>query len=324
MRAIQIDRFGGPEVLKVAEVEEPRPGPNSVLVEASFAGVNFTDCNHRAGIRSGALPVVPGIEGAGRVARLGKGVKGLAVGDRVAWKAAPRSYASRVIVSASEAVVIPEDISEEIAAAAILQGLTAQYLATSTFPIAPGESVLVHAGAGGVGLCLIQFLTAAGVRVLTTTSSEEKAHLAEEAGAEVVIRYDAVDFAPVVRELTGGEGVSVVYDGVGKTTFDGSFASLAPLGCLVLYGTASGPVEPLDLARLGAGSLYVTRPSLPNYTRTRDELDRRAAALFGAIKNGAMRIHIGARLPLEEASKAHELLESRRSSGKVVLEVANG
>jgi NADPH2:quinone reductase len=251
------------------------------------------------------------------VVEVGDGVEDIAVGDRVAWAAAPGSYAERVAVDAAKAVPSPEGVSSEVAAAALLQGMTAHYLCVSTYPVQQGDDVLVHAAAGGVGLLLTQMVKQRGGRVIATTSTDEKAELVRGAGADEVIGYDG--FAERVRELTGGDGVAVVYDGIAKETFDGSLASLRRRGTLVLYGQASGPAPPYDLEDLRKGSLYVTRPGLPDYTATREELLWRAGEVYGWIADGRLDVRIGERYPLEDARRAQEDLQARRTTGKLVL-----
>lgn len=320
MRAIRIERYGGPEVLTVADMEVARPGAGQVLVDVAASGVNYVDTYHRTGVYGIPLPLVLGVEGAGTVAEVGEGVNDLRVGDHVAWVAARGSYAQRAIVDADRAIPVPHGVADEVAAAAALQGLTAHYLCTSTYAVQPGDAVLIHAGAGGVGLLLTQMVKLLGGRVLSTVSTGAKAALAHGAGADEVIRYDQVDFADEARRLTGGEGVAVAYDGVGRTTFDGSLSSLRPRGMLVLFGAASGQVPPFDPARLQAGgSLFLTRPSLAQYTATREELLSRARAVFGWIASGKLAVRIGERYPLTEARRAHEDLEGRRTTGKLLL-----
>lgn len=324
MQAIQIHAHGGPEVLTLEEIDEPRAAPGRVLVRVTAAGVNFIDTYQRSGQYPTDLPFVLGKEGAGEVVEIGTDVQGVAVGDRVAWAFAPHSYAQLVSLDADDLFVVPSSVSLETAAAAMLQGLTAHYLSTSVHQVSPGETVLVHAAAGGVGLLLTQLAVARGARVLGTVSTDHKASLAADAGAEV-IRYDAfddmaTDLPDAVRALTGGEGVDVVFDGVGRSTFDGSLASLRPRGLLALFGAASGPVPPFDLQRLNAGgSLVVTRPSLAHFLATAEERAWRASELFGAIADGALDVRIGARLPLAQAREAHEALEGRQTTGKVLL-----
>lgn len=320
MRAVVVTQNGGPEVLELGDEPEPEPGPGDLVVDVEAAGVNYRDIYERegGGAYGGNPPFVAGVEGAGTVAAVGAGVKGLSVGDAVAWSDAQGSYAERVVVPADVAVPVPEGVSTEVAAAVLLQGMTAHYLTVSTYPVQPGDRVLVHAGAGGVGLLLIQIAKLRGGHVIATTSSEEKAELARGAGADDVIAYDG--FSERVRELTADEGVAAVYDGIGRTTFDESLASLRPRGYMVLYGAASGKPGPLDPARLGAGgSLFLTRPTLKNYTAGRKELLQRAGDVFGWVASGALDVRIGGRYPLVEARRAQEHLQSRRTTGKLVL-----
>jgi NADPH2:quinone reductase len=289
-------------------------------VDVEAIGVNFRDIYEREGLGAyaGDPPFVAGAEGAGTVAEVGEGVHDFKAGDRVAWAAAPGSYAERVVVDEDKAVPVPDGVSTEIAAAAILQGMTAHYLAIDTYAVNSGDPVLVHAAAGGVGLLLTQIVKLRNGRVIATTGSEEKAELARGAGADHVIGYDG--FADAARELSGGAGVAVVYDGIGKATFDESLASLRPRGYMVLYGAASGPVDPVDPQRLHAGgSLYLTRPGLPHYTATTHELRFRAAEVFGWIADRRLDVRIGARYPLEEARQAQEDLAARKTTGKVLL-----
>jgi NADPH:quinone reductase len=322
MRAVEVRRLGGPEVLELSERPEPTAGAGEVVCAATAVGVNFADVYQRIGQGRHATPVpfVAGTEGAGRVVAVGPGADALAVGDRVVWMHVPESYAERVAVPVDKAVRIPEGLDDETACAAMLQGVTAQYLASACYPIAAGDVVLVHAGAGGVGLLLTQMARARGARVIATVSTAEKEALAREAGADAVIRYDRDPVAAAVRELTAGEGVAAVYDGVGAATFEASLQSLRVRGVLVLYGNASGPVPPFDLARLaGAGSLYVTRPTAIHYTRTAEELATRAGEVLQSALAGRLRVRIGARYPLAEAAAAHAALEGRRTTGKVLL-----
>ncbi|NIH88604.1 quinone oxidoreductase family protein [Amycolatopsis granulosa] len=318
--AVQIRRTGGPEVLEVAEVEVGDPGPEELLVDVAAAGVNYIDTYHRSGIYPLDLPATLGQEGAGTVAAAGSDVTGFQVGDRVAWQGVLGGYTQRARVPARSAVRIPDGVSDEVAAAVMLQGVTAHYLVRSTYQVAEGDTILLHAAAGGVGLLLAQLAKARGARVIGTVSTAEKEALAREAGVDEVIRYDQVDFAEEVRRLTNGEGVAAVYDGVGRTTFDGSLASLRVRGFLVLFGAASGPVPPVDPQRLNAaGSVYLTRPTSAHYVRTREELDWRAGELFEAVASGALTVRIGGRYPLAEAAKAHEDLQGRRTTGKLLL-----
>ncbi|MEW2504411.1 quinone oxidoreductase [Amycolatopsis sp. NPDC047767] len=318
--AVQVRTTGGPEVLEVTEVEVGSPGAGELLVDVAAAGVNYIDTYQRQGIYPIDLPFVLGLEGAGTVAEVGEGVTAFAPGDRVAWQGSLGSYAARKLVPAAVAVKVPAGVSDEVAAATMLQGITAHYLVRSTYEVKPGDDVLVHAAAGGVGLLLVQLAKARGARVIGTVSTEEKAELARGAGADHVIRYDREDFAEVTRELTDGEGVHVVYDGVGKDTVDGSLASLRIRGMLALFGAASGPVPPIDPQRLNSGgSLFLTRPTSGHYVRTREELDWRADELFAAVTDGSLDIRIGGRYPLADARKAHEDLQGRRTTGKLIL-----
>jgi NADPH2:quinone reductase len=320
MRAIRVERYGGPEVLQAVDVDARQPGPGQVLVDVAASGVNYVDTYQRSGLYQVSLPFVPGAEGAGAVAAVGDGVSGLAVGDRVGWVAAPGSYAQQVVVDVDRAIRVPDGVSDEVAAAVLLQGLTAHYLSTSTYPVQVGDTVLVHAAAGGVGLLLTQMVKLRGGRVVATVSTEEKAALAREAGADEVVRYDQAEFAPEVRRLTDGAGAAAVYDGVGQATFDGSLASLRPRGMLVLYGAASGPVPPFDAQRLNSGgSLFLTRPSLTHYSSTRDELLARARDVFDWIAAGRLKVRIGGRYALADARRAHEDLQGRRTAGKLLL-----
>jgi NADPH:quinone reductase len=320
MRAIVVTRNGGPEVLELRDHPVPQPGAGELLADVEAVGVNYRDIYEREGEGAyGATPpFVAGVEGAGRVAAVGDGVSDFSVGDRVAWSSAPGSYCEQVVVDADRVVPVPDGVSAELAAAALLQGMTAHYLATSTYRVQPGDPVLVHAAAGGVGLLLTQVVKMHGGRVVGTTSSDEKAQLARSAGADEVIGYGS--FAERARELTDGEGMAVVYDGVGRATFDDSLASLRPRGWMVLYGAASGPAPPVDAGRLLAGgSLFFTRPSLAHYTATHAELLERAGAVFGWIADGKLQVRVGGRYRLEEARRAHEELAARRTTGKLVL-----
>lgn len=321
MRGVLVRRVGGPEVLEVADLPEPAPASGEVRVDVAAAGVNFIDVYHRMGKYPQPLPFVVGSEGAGTVSAVGDDVDGLRVGDRVAWAMEHGSgYAEQVLVRADRLVPVPDGVDDETAAAVMLQGLTAQYLTTSTWPLAEGDVVLVHAAAGGLGLLLTQVATAKGARVIGTTSTEEKAELARSAGASDVVLYRDADVPAEVRRLTDGRGVDVVYDGVGRTTFAGSLDSVRPRGMVVLVGAASGAPDPLDPAVLGAkGSLFLTRPSLAHHIAAREELTQRSAELFGWVESGLLHVRVGARYGLAEAAAAHEDLQARRTTGKSLV-----
>jgi NADPH2:quinone reductase len=319
-KAIQVSHSGGPEVLELRDVDPGAPGAGQLRIRVAAAGVNYIDVYFRTGLYPRPLPFVAGLEGAGCIEAVGAGVTDVTVGQRVAWASAPGSYAEAVVAPAASVVRVPDGVADDVAAAAMLQGMTAHYLVHAIRPPERGAWALVHAAAGGTGLLLVQMLKAAGLRVVGTCGSAAKAALVRDAGADTVVRYDETDFVAAARDATGGRGVDVVYDGVGASTFDGSLACLRPRGLLVLFGQASGPVPPLDLQRLNAGgSLLVTRPSLAHFVATREELAARADAVLGAIAKGTLRIRIGARFPLAEAAAAHRALESRATSGKVLL-----
>jgi NADPH2:quinone reductase len=321
VQAVVVGRTGGPEVLERRDVDDPRPGPGDVLVDVDAAGVNFIDVYQREGRYPMDLPFVAGCEGAGTVREVGEGVDDVRPGDRVAWAMVNGTgYTERAVVPAHRLVPVPDGVTTEQAAAVLLQGLTAQFLCTSTYRVQGGDQVLVHAAAGGVGLLLTQMATAKGARVLGTVSTDEKADLARAAGAAEVIRYDHEDVVERVRALTDGNGVQVVYDGVGKATFDASLACLAPRGMLVLFGASSGAVPPVDPMRLmQGGSLFLTRPTLATYAADRQELLERAADVFAQVRGGALAVRVGARYPLAEAARAHEDLEARRTTGKSLI-----
>jgi NADPH2:quinone reductase len=319
VRAIQITENGGPEVLNVVDLPTPDAQPGDVVVEVGAAGVNYIDTYHRGGVYKVNLPLVLGLEGAGRVVAVGDGVEDVAVGDRVAWTNTPGSYAEHVAVPAHETVPVPEAVDDVAAVGALLQGMTAWILTHTTYPVQAGDDVLVHAAAGGVGLLLTQLATGLGARVIATVSTDEKEELARAAGAADVLRY-ADDLAQQVRDLTDGVGVAVAYDGVGKTTFDASLDSLRTRGMLVLFGAASGPVPPVDPQRLNAGgSLYLTRPTLFHHLTTREALLSTAANVYAAVADGRLDVRIGHRYGLHEARAAHEDLQGRRTTGKLVL-----
>ncbi|TSD62408.1 quinone oxidoreductase family protein [Aeromicrobium piscarium] len=319
--AIVIEKTGGPEVMQWREVPRPEPGPGELLVEVGAAGVNFIDTYLRTGTYRAPLPFTPGKEGAGRVAAVGDGVTGFAPGDRVAWAMGDGGYAEHVVVPASLAVRVPDDVDDQQAAAMLLQGMTAHFLTHSIVQLDAGDTALLHAGAGGVGLLLTQMLSHRGVRVLTTVSTSQKARLSREAGAqEVIVAYDRFDER--VRELTDGLGARVVYDGVGRDTFDRSLDAVRTRGTVVLFGAASGPVPPVDPQTLNAkGSLVLTRPSLNDFIADRAELDWRAADLFAAVAAGEIDVRVGAAYPMRDAARAHEDLEARRTTGKVMLTI---
>ena len=317
MRAIRVHEVGGPEVLRLVELPVPEPGPGEVLVRLCASGVNFIDVYERRGLYPVPLPFTPGEEGAGVVEKVGEGVVGLRPGDPVAFVLVRGSYAEYQVVPADRLVPIPQGLDPKLAAACLLQGLTAHYLLRSAYPVKPGDQVLVHAGAGGVGHLLIQWAKRLGATVYATASTEEKRALCREAGADYALPYE--DFAPAVKALSGG-GVDVVYDGVGKTTFEGSLDALRPRGYLVLFGQSSGPVPPLDPQVLNRkGSLFLTRPYLLHYIASRRELLWRVGEVFAAVQEGWLKVRIGAEFPLEEAAQAHALLEGRKTVGKVLL-----
>jgi NADPH2:quinone reductase len=318
MDAIRVLKHGGPEVLEPSEVDTPEPGPGQVLVRLAAAGVNYIDIYFRTGQYPSELPLTPGSEGAGTVVAVGPGVTSPVVGDRVASTNLAGSYAEYALVPANRVVPVPGGVSDEQAAASLLQGMTAHYLLLDTAPVRPGDTVLVHAAAGGMGLLLTQLATRLGARVIGTVSTPEKEKLARQAGAAEVIGYDGI--AAKVRELTGGAGVASVYDGVGRTTFDESLASLRPRGILALYGAASGKVPPFDPQRLqGGGSLFLTRPTLAHYIADDEELRRRASDVYGWVADGSLSVLVGGRYPLAEAGRAHTDLASRRTTGKLLL-----
>ena len=318
MRAVVIREAGGADVLELRDVREPAVGAGQVRIDVEAIGVNFRDVYEREGRYGTALPAVAGAEGAGTVIEVGPGVDDVSAGERVAWSSVPASYAEQVVADAGRVVPVPDPVSSELAAAVLLQGMTAHYLATDTFPVSAGDVVVVHAAAGGVGQLLTQVVKARGGVVIATASTDEKRGRALALGADHAVPYQG--FADRVRELTGGEGAAAVYDGVGRATFDESLRAVRTRGTMVLYGAASGPVEPFDPRRLEhEGSLFLTRPSLRHYTATREELRRRAADVFSLVGSGRLEVEVGGRYPLEEARRAHEELESRRTTGKLLL-----
>ena len=327
MKAVRVHELGGPEVLRYEEVEAPEPGRGKALVEVAACGVNYLDIYYRSGFHWGGhhgreLPYIPGAEGGGTVVAVGQGVSEVRVGDRVAYGISNGhgSYAELAAVPERHLVRVPDAVDLRSAAAAMLQGMTAHYLTRDTCPVGPGDTVLVHAAAGGTGLLLVQMAKMAGARVFGTVSTPEKAPIVEEAGADAVIDYTACDFAAEARRLTNGRGVNAVYDSVGKSTFEKSLDSLAPRGCMVLYGQSSGAVPPFDTAALNAkGSLSLSRPSLTHHTTDRAEILARAGDVLEWIEAGTLAVRIGHALPLSEAAEAHRLLASRQTTGKILL-----
>jgi len=323
MKAIRIHETGGPEVLRVEEVPDPTPGPGELLIEVEATGVNFIEIYQREGLYQVPRPFTPGSEAAGVVSAVGPNVSKFGVGDRVVSQSVKGAYAERAIVPAEKAVIIPDGVDSMIAAASFLQGLTAHYLTTSTYPLKPGDRCLIHAAAGGVGLLLCQMAKKRGAYVIGTASTDEKRRLAKAHGADETIDYTTQNFATETRRLTNGAGVNVVYDSVGKTTFDGSLDSLARRGMLALFGQSSGPVPPVDPQILNRkGSLFLTRPTLNDYVATRDELESRATELLGWVHAHELSVRIGARFSLENAGEAHQALTSRKTTGKVLLTAA--
>jgi NADPH2:quinone reductase len=320
MRAVVVNKTGEPDVLTIADREPLAAGPGQLLVDVAAAGVNYMDIYQREGRPPYGrdVPFVPGAEGAGTVAALGPGTEGFAVGDRVAWAGAPGSYAEQALIPATSAVSIPDGVETRVAAAVMLQGITAHYLCHNTYPVTEGDTVVVHAAAGGVGLLLTQMVKMRGGIVIATTSSLAKAELARQAGADHLAGYD--EFGAVVKRVTGGTGAAAVYDGVGKATFDASLAAIRPRGMMVLYGGSSGPVPPFELQRLaGAGSLFITRPTMVHYIASRDELVWRTGDLFTWIGEGRLSVRIGGTYRLADAARAHDDLEARRTTGKLLL-----
>jgi NADPH:quinone reductase len=320
MKAIRIEAFGGPEVLRLVEISDPEPGRGQLLVRLEAAGVNYIDVYQRTGLYPNPLPFTLGLEGAGVVEGVGSGITGFQVGDRIAWANVPGGYAELALVPAESAVQIPAGLELQVAAALMLQGMTAQYLCTSTYPLRAGETCLVHAAAGGVGLLLVQLAKKRGARVIGTVSTEEKARLAREAGADDVVQYTREDFLDAVRHLTQGRGVQVVYDSVGRTTAEKSLDCLAPRGMMVFFGNASGPapaIDPLLLSR--KGSLFLTRPTLGHYIADRASLEARAGEVLEDAAAGRLKVRIDRSYPLAQAGEAHRVLEARQTSGKILL-----
>ncbi|OBB98221.1 quinone oxidoreductase [Mycobacterium sp. 852002-40037_SCH5390672] len=322
MHAIEVSETGGPEVLRYVDTSQPAPGPGEVLIKAEAIGVNYIDTYFRSGQYPRELPFILGSELCGAVEALGDGVDGFSVGDRVASAAASGGYAEYATAPAHLTAKLPDGVTAAVGASALLKGLTAHYLLKSVYPVQAGDTVLVHAGAGGVGLILTQWAHLLGARVITTVSTPEKERVSRHAGADEVLPYpdDANEFGERIRSLTGGAGVAAVYDGVGATTFDASLASLAVRGTLALFGAASGPVPPFDPQRLNAaGSVFLTRPSLAHFVRTGQEFSWRAEELFAAIAGGDITVEVGGRYPLADAARAHQDLQGRKTVGSVVL-----
>lgn len=320
MKAVRVHAPGGPEVLRYEEVDLPRPGSGEALVRIVASGVNYLDVQYRVGRVKAPLPFTMGSEGSGVVEAVGADVSGLEIGDRVAYAMVLGSYAGHAVVPESRLVPLPDEIDFQPGAAIMLQGMTAHYLTHNTYPLKPGDTALVHAAAGGVGLMITQVARLCGARVIATAGTDEKAAVAREAGADEVIVYTRQDFEAEARRLTDGRGVDVVYDAVGRDTFDKSLNSLRPRGYLALYGFSSGPVPPFDPALLGTkGSIFLTRPGLNQYIATRDELLMRARAVFDWFSQGKLVLRIGRVFPLADAAAAHQELEARRTTGKVLL-----
>jgi NADPH2:quinone reductase len=319
MKAIRIHEVGGPEVLKYEDCPDPTPGPGEALVDVQAIGVNFTDVNTRSGVNPPAIfPMTPGREAAGVVSAVGEGVINVKVGDRVVYCGVTGSYAEKVAVPADVLINMPPGLDARMGAAVLLQGMTAHYLAYSTYPLKAGDSCLVHAAAGGTGLLLTQMAKRAGAYVFATVSTDEKAALAGDAGADKTIIYTREDFEEEIKKATDGRGVNAVYDAVGKTTFDKSLKCLARLGCLALYGQASGPVPPVPTSSL-LGSSFLTRPTLGDYTATREDLLKRAGDVLGWAASGELKVRIGGTFPLSDAAEAHRQLQGRHSTGKLIL-----
>jgi NADPH2:quinone reductase len=320
MKAIRVHTPGGPDVMKLEEQPDPTPAAGQAVVKIEAAGVNYIDVYFRTGLYKAPVPLTVGLEAAGTVTAVGRGVTDLKPGDRVAYTGVPGSYAEMNVAPADRLVKLPPKLSFKDGAAAMLQGMTAHYLAVSTYPLKKGDVCLVHAAAGGVGLLLCQIARMRGATVIGTVSTEEKAALAREAGAEHAILYTRQDFEAEVKRITGGGGVHVIYDGVGATTFDKGLNCLRPRGMMVLFGQSSGPVPPLDLGILNVkGSLFVTRPSLNAYIATREELVQRAGEVLGWVQDGELKLRIVHQFPLAQAAEAHRALEGRKTTGKILL-----
>ena len=320
MKAIRIHAPGGPETMRLEELPQPAPKAGEAIVEVDAAGLNYIDVYFRSGLYKAEYPLTLGLEAGGTVTAVGPNVTEVRVGDKVAYTGVPGAYAEYAAVPAARLVVLPAGVSTKQGAAAMLQGMTAHYLATSTYPLKSGDTCLVHAAAGGVGLLLCQMAKMRGARVLGTVSTDEKAKLAREAGADEVIVYTRQDFEQEVKRLTGGKGLQVVYDGVGKTTWEKSLNSLAPRGLMALYGQSSGPIGTIDPGILNTkGSLFLTRPSLNHHIASREELVQRAGDVLGWIRDGKLRVRMEFEFPLQDAADAHRALEGRQTTGKVLL-----
>ena len=320
MHAIQMSETGGPQVMTFQEVDDPTPATDGIVVQVGAAGVNYIDTYHRSGLYDMPLPLTPGLEGSGTVTSVGADAGQWSVGDKVAWTGAIGSYAERVAMPAASAVAVPKGVGEDVAAASMLQGLTAHYLVDSTYPLNEGDKCVVHAAAGGVGLLLVQMAKMRGAEVFATVGTDEKAELARGAGADHVIMYRDVDFAAAIEDIAGPNPIDVVYDGVGATTFNGGLRVLRRRGVMATFGNAAGPVPAITPIAASAGkSLYVTRPSLFDYLSDPGELQTRADQMFGWIASGELDVRIGLELPLAEATQAHEMLEGRKTTGKVLL-----
>ena len=319
MKASRVFEAGGPEVLTYADVDDPKPGPGEALVELKAVGINYRDVYERSGAYPVPLPFIPGNEGAGIVVEVGEGVTEVSVGDRVTYSATRFSYAEKVVAQAWRLIKMPDDMDIELGAASMLQGMTAHYLSQSVYPLKEGDTALVHSGAGGVGLLLIQMAKMRGATVITTVSTGEKAEIAMNAGADHAVLYTQQDFVEEVKRITDGKGVNVVYDAVGADTFDGGLEVLAPRGMMALYGQASGPVPTLDIAKIGAKSLVFTRTGGNAFTPTREELEWRAGEVLGWVQSGKLNVRVHGRFALQDASEAHRQLQGRLTTGKLLL-----
>ena len=320
MKAIRVHAAGGPEVLKLDEIPSPTPKTGEALVKVDAAGLNYIDVYFRTGMYKAELPLTLGMEAGGTVTAVGANVSEVKVGDKVAYTGVAGAYAEQAVVASSKLVVLPSGVSTKQGAAAMLQGMTAHYLACSTYPLKKGDTCLVHAAAGGVGLLLCQIAKLRGARVIGTVSTDDKAKLAREAGADETIIYTRQDFEAEVKRMTDGKGVQVVYDAVGKTTWDKSLNSLAPRGLIALYGASSGPIGQIDPQIFNAkGSLFLTRPSLGHYTATREELLQRAGEVLGWVRDGKLKLRMEFEFPLKDAAEAHRALEGRKTTGKVLI-----